>query len=237
MARLSRVVIPGIPHHVTQRGNGRQPTFFEDGDYELYLDLLTDAAARARTQVWAYCLMPNHVHVVLVPSDQDGLWRTMADLHRRYTGFINARRRTTGHLWQGRFGSVAMDDPHFVAALRYIALNPVRARLVQQAQDWPWASTRALLAGANDHVVDVAPALERVGDFASFLGQDFDEALTYAALRKAESVGRPIGSPQWLADMEARLGRSLAPQKRGPKPKAAGSESRLRDNERHATPT
>ena len=220
MARLPRVVIPGVPHHITQRGNRRERTFFEEGDYALYLDLLADAAGRAQAQVWSYCLMPNHVHIVLVPSDEDGLWRTFRRLHRDYTGFINARMRTTGHLWQGRYGSVAMDEAHFVTALRYIALNPVRARLVARAEDWRWSSTRALLAGQDDHVVTVAPALERVGDFAAFLGEPFDEALTYAALRKAESVGRPVGSPEWLADMEARLGRPLAPQKRGPKGKA-----------------
>lgn len=217
MARLSRVVIPGIPHHVTQRGNGRQRTFFEEGDYALYLDLLAQAAERAQAEVWAYCLMPNHVHIVLTPSDKDGLWRTFGELHRRYTGFVNARRRTTGHLWQGRYGSVAMDEAHFVTALRYVALNPVRARLVERAEEWRWSSTRAHLAGTDDHVVKVAPALERVGDFAAFLGEEFDEALTYAALRKAESVGRPIGSPEWLADMEARIGRKLTPRPRGPK--------------------
>ena len=221
MARLPRVVLPGIPHHVTQRGNGRQRTFFEEGDYALYLDLLADAARRAQAEVWAYCLMPNHVHIVLTPSDQDGLARTFGELHRRYTGYVNARRRTTGHLWQSRFGSVAMDEPHFVTALRYVALNPVRARLVGRAQDWRWSSTAALLAGADDHVVRVAPALERVGDFAAFLAQEFDEALTYAALRKAESIGRPVGSADWLADMEERTGRALAPQKRGPVPRSA----------------
>ena len=217
MARLPRVVIPGIPHHVTQRGNGRQRTFFEDGDYALYLDLLAEAAERARAQVWAYCLMPNHVHIVLTPEDDQGLSRTFGELHRRYTGFINARRRTTGHLWQGRFGSVAMDEAHFVTALRYVALNPVRARLVARAEDWAWSSTRALIAGEDDHVVTVAPALERVGDFAVFLGEEFDEALSYAALRKAESVGRPVGSAAWLADMEARTGKVLVAGKRGPK--------------------
>ena len=216
MARLPRGVIPGIPHHVTQRGNGRQRTFFEDGDYALYLDLLAEAAERARTQVWAYCLMPNHVHIVLTPEDEQGLARTFGELHRRYTGFINARRRTTGHLWQGRFGSVAMDEAHFVTALRYVALNPVRARLVARAEDWAWSSTRALIAGEDDHVVTVAPALERVGDFAVFLGEEFDEALSYAALRKAESVGRPVGSAAWLADMEARTGKVLVAGKRGP---------------------
>ena len=107
---MARLVVPGLSHHVTQRGNRRGTTFFEDGDYALYRDLLADAATRARAEIWAYCLMPNHVHVILVPSDEDGLRRTFADLHRRYTGFVNARARTTGHLWQGRYGSVVMDE-------------------------------------------------------------------------------------------------------------------------------
>lgn len=219
MARLARVVLPGIPHHITQRGNRREAVFFEDGDYALYLDLLADAARRSGVAIWSYCLMPNHVHIVAVPGDDDGLRRTFRYVHRHYTGYINARLRTTGHLWQGRFSSVAMDEAHLVCALRYVALNPVRARLVKRADDWPWSSTRAHIVGESDGYVDVAPALERVGDFQAFLGEAFDEALTYAALRKAESVGRPVGSPAWLADMEARTGLTLAPGKRGPKPR------------------
>lgn len=221
MARLPRLVLPGIPLHVTQRGNRRERTFFEDGDYALYLDLLADAAARSQVEIWAYCLMPNHVHIVAVPSDVDGLSRCFRYLHRHYTGYVNARQRWTGHLWQGRFSSVAMDEAHLACALRYVALNPVRARLVRRPKDWRWSSVRAHLAGEDDHVVTVAPTLERVGDFAAFLGEDFDEAMTYAALRKAESVGRPVGSPEWLADMEARTGLRLAPGKRGPKPQAS----------------
>jgi putative transposase len=219
MARLPRLVLPGIPHHVTQRGNRREQTFFEDGDYALYLDLLADAAGRAGVEIWAYCLMPNHVHLVAVPSDQDGLRRCFRYVHRHYTGYINARMRVTGHLWQGRFSSVAMDEPHLMAALRYVALNPVRARLVERAEDWRWSSARAHLAGADDHVVKVAPALDRMPDFAAFLSESFDEAMTYAALRRAESVGRPVGSPEWLEDMEIRTGLTLRPQKRGPKMK------------------
>lgn len=223
MARLPRFVLPGIPHHVTQRGNRRERTFFEDGDYDLYLDLLSDAALRARTEIWSYCLMPNHVHIILVPQDEDGLRRTFGDLHRRYTGYINARMRTTGHLWQGRFSSVAMDEAHFVTALRYVALNPVRAGLVTRATDWKWSSTRALYEAADDGIVTVAPALERVGNFETFLHEAFDEAVTYAALRKAESIGRPIGSPQWLEEMEARTGLTLRPKKRGPRARQPGA--------------
>ena len=219
MARLPRIVLPGIPHHVTQRGNRRERVFFEDGDYELYLDLLSDAAARSGVAIWSYCPMPNHVHIIAVPSDEDGLRRTFRYVHRHYTGYINARLRVTSHLRQGRFSSVAMDEAHLVGALRYVALNPVRARLVERAEDWRWSSTRAHIAGDGDRYVEVGPALERVGDFAAFLGEPFDEAMSYAALRKAESVGRPVGSKEWLEDMEAQTGLVLSPARRGPKPK------------------
>ena len=138
---------------------------------------------------------------------------------RHYTGYVNARLRVTGHLWQGRFSSVAMDEQHLHAAFRYVALNPVRAKLVARAQDWAWSSTRALLAGEDDRVVRVNPVLERIGDFRAYLGEEFDEAFTYAALRKAETLGRPVGSKQWLAGMEAKTGLSLIPAKRGPKPR------------------
>jgi len=221
MARLPRLVIPGIAYHVTQRGNRRAQTFFEEGDYALYRDLLAQAAEKAGTQIWCYCLMPNHVHIIAVPADEDGLARTFADAHRRYTGFVNARARWTGHLWQGRFGAVAMDEVHLVHAARYVSLNPVRARLVARAADWPWSSVRAHLAQEDDALVRVAPLIERVGAFGPFLGDDAggqDEAI-WRTLRMAETTGRPVGSDDWLAAIEARTGRTLRPQKRGPKPK------------------
>jgi len=150
----------GLPYHVTQRGNRRAQTFFEDGDYALYRDLLAEAAVKAEAEIWCYCLMPNHVHVIVVPSDKDGLRRTFAYVHRRYTGFINARHRWTGHLWQGRFGAVVMDEPHLAHAMRYVSLNPVRARLIDRAEDWRWSSVGAHFAGIDDALVTVAPALE-----------------------------------------------------------------------------
>jgi len=219
MARIARLVIPGIPHHVTQRGNRRETTFFRDDNYRLYRTLLAEAAAKAKAEIWAYCLMPNHVHVILTPSDPDGLRRTVADLHRRYTAHINARNRWTGHLWQGRFGSVAMDEPHLFAAIRYVSLNPVRARLVDRPQDWPWSSVRAHLAGRDDGVVKVAPVLQRIEDFTAFLGLPFDEDETYLALRRAETIGRPLGSEDWIAALERDHGRKLAPGRRGRKPR------------------
>jgi putative transposase len=143
MARLARLVVPGLPHHVTQRGNGRARTFFEDEDYALCRDLLAQACAEARVEVWAWCLMPNHVHLILVPADEDGLRRALSRTHRAYAGIIHARRKRTGHFWQGRFGSVVMDEAHLVAAVRYVSLNPVRARLVARARDWRWSSVVA----------------------------------------------------------------------------------------------
>ena len=217
MTRLPRLVFPGLPHHVTQRGNRRGPTFFEDADYALYCDLLAAAAMKAETEIWCYCLMPNHVHVIVVPSDEDGLRRTFADAHRRYTGFVNARQRWTGHLWQGRFGAVVMDEAHLANAVRYVSLNPVRARLVRQAADWRWSSVRAHLAGADDGVVKVAPVLERYGAFAAFLAAPGPDAEAWRALRQSETSGQPIGDAAWIAMLEARTGRKLAPQKRGPK--------------------
>ena len=219
MARLARVVIPGSPHHVTQRGNRRQPVFFEDGDYRLYLRLVGEAARRSETAVWAYCLMPNHVHFVLVPTREDGLRATFAEAHRRYTGAINASFQWTGHLWQGRFSSSVMDEAHLMAALRYVALNPVRAGLVETAAAWPWSSAGAHLAGRADGLVEVGEVLGRTGDFAAFLGQDADPAAV-ANLRRAYSTGRPVGAGDWIAGLEAQAGRVLAPRKRGPKARA-----------------
>lgn len=219
MARLPRLVIPGLPYHVTQRGNRRQKTFFEDADYALYRDLLAQSAERAGAEIWCYCLMPNHVHIIIVPSDEDGLRRTFADTHRRYTGFINARHRWTGHLWQGRFGAVAMDEAHLAAAVRYVSLNPVRAQLVGRAQDWRWSSVQAHINEQNDPLVTVAPVLARYGRFDEFLGDPVVDEDMVRALRMSETSGRPLGSAEWLDALEARTGRTLKPQKRGPKNK------------------
>jgi len=218
MARIARVVLPGLPHHVTQRGNRREPIFFEPGDQGVYLDLLAGQLERQGVECWAYCLMPNHVHLILTPSTETGLARAVGEAHRRYTAFVGARGRWTGHLFQGRFGSVAMDEAHLIAALRYVALNPVRAGLVARAQDWPHSSVRAHLAGADTRHVKVAPALSRVGEFAAFLEQAGGGEALWSQVLGAEVIGRPVGAEDWLAQMELRTGLKLTPAKRGPKP-------------------
>ena len=206
MARLARLVIPGLPHHVTQRGNGRQQTFFEDGDYALYRDLLAQSAERAARGLG---LLPD---AQPCPRDRRAVGRGWAAPHLRRSpsplhGLYQRAGAADRPCVAGAVRSVAMDEAHLASAVRYVSLNPVRARLVKRAADWRWSSVRAHFAGADDHVVRVAPVLERVGDFAAFLAEEVDEAAAFAPLRQAESIGRPIGNPEWIEALERRTGR------------------------------
>src|SRR5438046_3174925 len=186
MARLARAVFPGHSHHVTQRGNGRAQTFFSDADYALYRDLLGRHCAAAGVEIWSWVLMPNHVHLILVPSDEDGLRRALSVVHGRYAGHVHARLKRTGHFWQGRFGCVAMDEAHLGAALRYVALNPVRAGLVERAIDWPWSSVHAHLGRNDDGITCTDRVRSRYPDFAALLAAGEEEGMI-ARLRKAET--------------------------------------------------
>ena len=204
MARLARMIVPGHPHHVTQRGNGRQRTFFEDGDYRLYRDLLGEHCQASGVAVWAWVLMPNQVHLILVPGDEDAVRRALAPLHRRYAGHIHARLRRTGHFWQGRFGCAAMDEQHCAAAIRYVLMNPVRAGLVERAADWPWSSARASFGLESDRVTAVGPVrtLARPCGASGIGGRrGTDDA------PEARGVGRP-------ADRERRMARTTGAGKR-----------------------
>jgi len=221
MPRIARVVVPDCPHHVTQRGNRRQRTFFEDDDYVRYKELLAQGCKQAGVEVWAYCLMPNHVHLVLVPSDPITGICTLSEAHRRYTRLINERKGWTGYLWQGRFASVAMDESHLMACVRYVEQNPVRAKLVTRARDWPWSSARAHLAGRDDGLVRVKPLLAHVDDWSAYLGEKLGSG-ELEAIRAGERTGRPLASISFLKQIEKRLGRKLTKQKPGPKPKQHG---------------
>jgi putative transposase len=216
MARLARIVIPGLPHHVTQRGNRREAIFFEDGDHEIYIDLLAEQTLKAGVAVWAYCLMPNHVHLVLKPEHAEGLGLAVGEAHRRYTNFINARGRWTGHLFQSRFASVVLDDTHLIRAVRYVSLIPVRARLVSRAEEWKWSSVRAHLSGLDDALVTVRPVLERIPHLKELLEVARDD--DFSDLRRAESAGRPLGTAEFVDALESVLGRRIARRAPGRKP-------------------
>ena len=219
MARLARLVIPGMPHHITQRGNRRQQTFFNDEDYAAYVELMSDWCREEGVRVWGYCLMPNHIHLIAVPSTEDGLRRAIGEAHRRYTRRINFREKWRGYLWQGRFASFVMDEPYLLATARYVELNPVRARLAGRAEEWTWSSARAHLSGRDDRLVQVAPLLAMVADWNALLGSAVPEE-ELRDIRGHSRTGRPLGGETFLDRLENMVGRALKLQKRGPKPKS-----------------
>ncbi len=218
MARLARVVVPGYPHHITQRGNRRQQTFFCDEDYQQYLSLMSEWCSKLRVSIWFYCLMPNHVHLIAVPESEDGLRRAIGEAHRRYTRRINFREGWRGHLWQGRFSSFVMDNKHLIKAVRYVGMNPVKSGLCKHPQQYRWSSTAAYLYGKKDPLVSVSGLNERVDNWAEFLRQD-NEALFAEEMSKHERTGRPLGSDKFVLKMEKILNRILKPKKPGPKVK------------------
>jgi putative transposase len=219
MARLARAVAPGIPHHITQRGNRRQAVFFSDEDYALYRTLLSEQCFAAGIKALGYCLMPNHVHLILVPPDERSLADALAQTHRRYTRDINFRKRWTGHLWQGRFASFAMDDAYLMACVRYVELNPVRANLAAHPFDWPWSSARAHLSGMGEALAERDTRFEAVADWAAFLGVEQTSG-DDEAMRASSRTGRPLGDAAFVMRLERALGRALGRRKPGPKPKA-----------------
>ena len=200
----------------------REPIFCKDGDQDIYRDLLAEQLDKAGVEAWAYCLMPNHVHLILRPADEGGLAQPIGAAHRRWANFVNARGRWRGHLFDGRFASVVMDEAHLLAAVRYVALNPVRARLARRAQDWPWSSVGAHLSGEDDALVTVAPVLARVDQFADLIETDPDDP-AFATIRAAETTGRPLATASFVTDLELRLGRPIARRAPGRKP-SAGSQ-------------
>ena len=216
MARIARVVAPHYPHHVTQRGNRRLETFFCDEDYETYIDLIATACKASGTEVWAYCLMPNHVHFVMVPKEKDGLRAALGEAHRRYTRYINFREQWRGHLWQERFHSFPMDERHLLATVRYIERNPVAAKLCQKPEDWRWSSARAHLCGRDDRLVKVAPMLQYIPDWRNYLAQEENE-IPSETIQQHLRTGRPLGASDFIEQLEKILGRSLKPLKPGPK--------------------
>ena len=147
MPRLARIVIPGLPHHVTQRGNNRQDVFFVDDDRHAYLEFLKRFCREHGVTVQGYCLMTNHVHLIITPPTEDAFARAIGVTHHRFTQYINALHGRSGHLWQNRFHSCPMDEAHLVNALRYVERNPVRAKMVRRAWRRPWSSA---LAHVND---------------------------------------------------------------------------------------
>lgn len=216
MARIARVVVPGYPHHITQRGNRKQQTFFSDQDYKAYLDFMAQWCKHFKVEIWSYCLMPNHTHLIAVPSDEKGLSSAIGEAHRRYARMINLREDWRGYFWQGRFASFVMDEHHLLAAARYIELNPVRAGLVSRPEEYPWSSCRAHLLMTKDPLVKVDPLLKFTDSWEKFIQVPVDIEQK-DSLKKHERTGRPLGNKLFISELESKTGRFLKKKKTGPK--------------------
>ncbi len=220
MPRTARIVVPGVPHHVTQRGNRRVRVFQHKMEYRLYLSLLADYAEKHDVEVGAYCLMPNHVHLVVVPRHPDSLASLLHDCHRTYAVIYNERHGYEGHLWQGRYYSCALDDMHFWAAIHYVERNPVRAGMVRRAEEYPWSSARAHCLRIKDKVLSrTFPRGTPVRGWTAWLAGEEEESLLQR-LRVETRTGRPAASEDFVRELEARLGRKIGRSKPGRKPKS-----------------
>ena len=218
MPKFPRLVVPGYPHHVTQRGVRRQSTFFNDSDYEAYIQLVKALKVVAGVNILAYCLMPNHIHVIAVPEAKDSLARLFGAAHHRYAKRVNANHDWRGHLWQERFYSVVMDETHTLAAMRYVELNPVRAGLCDRADEWPWSSVHGNLGNKRDDMIDDSEVRNIVSNWQHFLSDD-DQASLIDSLRKQTSTGRPTGDDHYIDMLERKTGRRIRRCNPGPAPK------------------
>ena len=218
MARIARVIVPDFPHHIIQRGNRRQQVFFTDGDYSEYLGLLGTYAQRFNVDILAYCLMPNHVHLIVAPHQDGNVARAIGETHRRYTRFINLRENWRGYLWQGRFSSYVLDERYLLAAIRYILLNPVKAGIVDQPWDYPWSSAKHHIRQTSTFWVDDSLLQELVMNWNDFLAAAPDNT-EIEAIQMHERTGRPLGDTLFVEKLESLLKRDLTKKKVGRKKK------------------
>ena len=223
MARTERIVVPKLAHHVTQRGVRRETVFFDSQDYRRYLGLATNLKPECGIEVWAYCLMPNHVHMVVVPHHDNSLAQYFGRLHSQYAVRTNKQHDWTGHLWQARFYSAAMDEAHTLAAMRYVEFNPVRAALCASPERWSWSSARGNLELVDDPLLDCSSSHALVGHWQEYLyGFCSDDEME--TIRKNTRLGRPMGDDPFLIELEARLGKRVRKRKTGRKPNPASDE-------------
>lgn len=232
MARLPRLVVPGQPHHVIQRGNDRQLIFREPADYGIFLDWLGQAARQFKVAIHAYVLMPNHLHLLASPADQAGLGRMMQWVGRHYVPYFNHKYDRIGTLWQGRYKATVIDsERYFLVCSRYIELNPVRAGMLVDPAQYRWSSCQHHIGGAPDPLVTDHALYWALGNtpfareraYRDLIG----EALTaedIAALSEATHKGWALGSERFTAALERQTERRVRPAKRGRPPKRKADE-------------
>lgn len=219
MPRIARVVCPEVPHHITQRGVRRFNVFLDEADHLFYLKLLEHYAPRFGLGIVSYCTMTNHVHIVGVPEREDSIAKVFRDCHGTYASDFNKKYGNVGHVWQARPYSCVLDEAHTWAAIRYVERNPVRAQMVQRAEDYRWSSARAHCGMSSDTLLK--PDWQKpqwIGNWSEWLTDSSDTEMEQR-VRARTHTGRPCGNDMFVRSIERVLGRHLAPMKSGPKPK------------------
>jgi len=216
MAKFARIVIPGCPHHVIKRGNRRQVVFFSDKDKKIYFGLLKRAAKKAGIAIWTYCLMDNHVHLIAVPEKENSLAKGIGRAARDYSLLINIRNDWKGHLWQKRFDSYPLGETHMYSAVRYIERNPVRAGIVERAEDYYWSSASSHVLKEKDELLSDFYLMSEISDWASYLREETDES-DKKLFKSHSRTGRPLGDDEFIDRLEKLTGRSLKKEKPGPR--------------------
>jgi len=208
MPRFARVVVVGYPHHIIMRGHRRQQVFFKDEDRGLFMRLLRKHGEEAGIDYWVYCLMDNHVHAIAVPRYPDSFRRGLGLALWKYSLLINLQHDWKGYLWQSRYKSYPLDEHYLMSAARYIELNPVRAQIVKNAEDFPWSSARAHVLKQPDTLITKGSLDNEIADWALFLASETPES-ELKLLRRHASTGRPLGSDEFIEKLEKLTGRVL----------------------------
>ncbi|MGH9339242.1 MAG: transposase [Acidobacteriota bacterium] len=215
MPRRPRILLPGFPHHVTHRGNRKTSIYIEAEDRRVYLEMLQKYCECYRTRIYSYCLMTNHIHLVAVPETRTSLSRCMHDLHGHYAQLFNHKYRVTGHLWEERFYACVLDADHLWNAVRYVEQNPIRSRMIEIAEDYPWSSAAAHCGLKEDKVLDKSfPPNGLISNWSNWLSSDLPVNDT-EQIRNATRRGIPCGSKSFLTELESMLKIPLLPRKRG----------------------
>lgn len=216
MPRIARIIAPGYPHHITQRGNNRGTVFFDDEDRRMYLKLLSVYAQKHHVQIWAYCLMDNHLHLLAVPESETALSRGIGLANQVYTQYLNRKLKQSGRVWQNRFFSCVVESDRYLwAVVRYIERNPLKAGLAASAETYRWSSAKANITGTPDTLLSTRSwlSVQEQGAYAEFVRSKDED--TDNSIRRATRSGRPFGSESFVAALELRLGQSFKPGKPG----------------------
>lgn len=216
--RTARLVAENTPHHILQRGNRRQDVFFSDKDKEAYLKILKEQCHFYDVEIWAYCLMDNHIHLILTPHSENELGKAVGETHKRYTRMVNFRQGWRGYLWEGRFKSFILDERYLYAAVRYVERNPVRMGLTRMAEDYPWSSAYDHVNNKDSSLLTHFYLLDEIKNWSSYLREE-DRKEDLKLFRRHGQTGRPLGSSDFIIELARKLKVDLTPRRLGRKPK------------------